>query len=41
MGLWVAAVLEAYEAERAALSGLPAPALPPLTQRALRRPKAA
>lgn len=41
MGLWVAAVLEAYEAERAALSGLPAPALPPRTQRALRRPKAA
>ncbi|WP_449410062.1 hypothetical protein [Methylobacterium komagatae] len=37
MALWGAAVLEAYEAERAALSGLPAPTLPPRTQRAPRR----
>lgn len=37
MSLWVGEVLAAYGREKAALAGLPAPSLPPRTQRAPRR----
>ncbi|MGN7124529.1 integrase arm-type DNA-binding domain-containing protein [Methylorubrum thiocyanatum] len=40
MALWVGEVLAAYGREREALAGLPAPALPPRSKRAPRRPKA-
>lgn len=40
MALWVEAIMAAYGREREALAGLPAPALPPRSQRAPRRPKA-